>query len=251
MAAPSIAVQIARCASWPAKFQPEEWELYKSVLHRARERGIPFAVGGGLAAMTYAGQWRDTKDLDLYILKRDCEALRGLLAELGLRDYYEKQAYDRKWIYRAYKEDTIIDLMWAMANQRAQVDESWMAGPQVEVEGERFRLLAPEEALWSKLYVLQRERSDWPDTLNLLYGVGPDLDFGRLLRNVADDAPLLASVLNVFGWLCPGRAREFPAWIWAELKLERPGGDVAPEVTRERARLLDTRPWFTPTISSA
>jgi len=177
--------------------------------------------------------------------------LQGILAELGLRDYYEKQPYDRKWIYRAYKEDIIIDLMWAMANQRAQVDESWMVGPEVTVEGERIRLLAPEEALWSKLYVLQRERSDWPDTLNLLYGVGPDLDFRRLLRNLGEDTPLLGSVLNVFGWLCPARAREFPAWLWAELKIEHPGDDIRPELTQERARLLDTRPWFTPTISSS
>ncbi len=201
--------------------------------------------------MTYAGQWRNTKDLDLYILKRDCEELQRVLADLGMRDYYDQQAYDRKWIYRAYKDGSIIDLMWAMANQRAQVDESWLAGPEVEVEGERFHLLAPEEALWSKLYVLQRERCDWPDTLNLLYGVGPALDFRRLLRNLGADAPLLASVIHIFGWLSPDRARELPDWLWPELHLQRPPVDIDPQLTQERARLLDTRPWFTPTLDSS
>src|SRR5581483_8220464 len=116
--------------------------------------------------------------------------------------------YDRNWIYRSYKEDCIIDVMWAMANQRAQVDESWFDGPEVEAGGVRFRLLTPEEALWSKLYVLQRERSDWPDILNLLYGVGPEIDYRRVLRNLEADRPLLAAALVLFAWIAPVRARE-------------------------------------------
>ena len=248
MAAQSIEVQIARCASWPERFEPQEWSLYKSVMQEARRRGVPFAVGGGLAAMTYAGQWRNTKDLDLYICERDRDGAIRILIDQGLNDYYEKQPYDRKWIYRGYKGDTIIDLIWAMANQRARVDPSWLEGPEVEAGGERFHLLRPEEALWSKLYVQQRDRSDWPDALNLLYGVGPDMDFHRLLGNLGADVLLLTGLLTVFAWLCPDRARQLPEWLWSELRLERPSANGNPEQVRDRARLLDSRPWFTPAL---
>ncbi len=141
-----------------------------------------------------------------------------------------------------------------MANQRAVVDESWLRGPQVEVDGECFSLIAPEAALWTKLYVAQRDRCDWPDALNLLYGVGPELDWRYLFERLADDAPILGSLLSIFRWLCPGRARDLPPWIWDPLHQSAPGFEAHPEgrsdmsLTRTRARLLDSRPWFTPVL---
>lgn len=242
----SLQEKLARCAQWPEQFLPEEWDIYRNAIAGARERGIPFAVGGGLAAMTYASQWRNTKDLDFYLLYRDRERMIELLSGLGLSDYYEVEAYDRKWIYRAHRGDVIVDVIWAMANQRAQVDESWLRGPEVEAGGQRFRLLAPEEAIWSKLYVLQRDRCDWPDCLNVLYGVGPDLDWSRLITNAGPDLPLLSGLVSAFGWLAPGRAVEFPPYVWRELKLQTPQGPGGPEVMGQRAAFLDSRPWFTP-----
>lgn len=246
MTGQSLQEKLARCAQWPGRFLAEEWAIYRDAIAGARECGIPFAIGGGLAAMTYASQWRNTKDLDMYAMCRDREQLAQLLTELGLTDYYEVQPYDRKWIYRAHRGDVIVDVIWAMANQRAQVDESWLRGPEVEAGGERFRLLAPEEAIWSKLYVLQHDRCDWPDCLNVLYGVGPELDWSRLISNVGTDLPLLSGLLAAFVWLAPERAKEFPSFIWKELKVEAPQEQVGEDAMRRRATFLDTRPWFTP-----
>lgn len=243
----TIQQQVERCADWPQRFPPEQWTIYERVIVEAQKRHLTFAVGGGLAAMTYAGQWRNTKDIDLYILPRDREAMIRLVTELGLDDLYDKQAYDRGWIYRSYKEDVIVDIMWAMANQRAQVDERWLNGPMVEAGGLHFRLLSAEEEIWSKLYVLQRDRCDWADALNLLYGVGPELDWRHLVMRVAQDRALLAGLLSTFAWICPPRASELPAWLWKELQISAP--EPAPmDVTRARARLLDSRPWFTPAL---
>jgi hypothetical protein len=246
----AIQAQIARCASWPQRFGREEWLLYKTVIHEARNRTVPFAVGGGLAAMTYAGQWRNTKDLDLYMLRRDREVMIDVLTRLGFEDYYEQQPYDRKWIYRSKKGGSIVDLIWAMANQRAAVDETWLQGPEVEAGGEQFRLLAPEDSLWSKLYVLQYDRCDWPDALNVIYGVGAEMNWCRLLGNLGSDLPLLRGLLSAFAWLCPEHAKKLPTWLWNALQLQCPEGDNNSELVRYRARLIDSRPWFTPTLDS-
>jgi hypothetical protein len=243
MTSPRIRKQLQRCESWPQLFPREQWEIYKAVIAEARVRAIPFAVGGGLSAMTYAGLWRNTKDIDLYILPRDRERMIKLVTDLGLRDYYEKQGYDRNWIYRSYTGDTIVDLMWAMANQRSQVTESWLEGPEIEVDGEGFRLLAPDKSLWTKLYVLQRDRTDWPDALNVLHGVGPELDWLSILRELGEDRPLLAGLISVFGWLCPASAAELPDWLWAELGLQRSQNQMGNDCN-SRAELLDSRPWF-------
>src|SRR3954468_24321856 len=97
-------------------------------------------------------EWRDTRDLDLYTFERDREQLIQLLTSLGFVDYFEQKPYDRQWIYRSWKDGTIIDVIWAMANRRATVDDRWLQGPTVEVDGHRIHLLAPEEMIWNKLY---------------------------------------------------------------------------------------------------
>jgi hypothetical protein len=238
--------QLARSAAWLERLPPEQWSVYKAVMTRARLRGLQFAVGGGFATMTYTGQWRDTKDIDLFIMERDKEEMIRILDECGLEDYYDQQPYERHWIYRSYKGDIIVDVIWAMANRRAVVDEGWFIGPSVEADGERFQLVPAEETLWSKLYVLQRERCDWPDGLSLIYAMGTDLNWRCVLDRVEDDAPLLSALLSVFGWLCPDRARELPRWLWSELNARHTLPDADLDAAVNRPSLLDSRPWLTP-----
>ena len=127
----------------------------------AQQERIPFAIGGAFAVATYTGSWRNTKDLDLYVLPESRDRMIGLLTRLGLEDYYQTLAYDRWWIYRATADDTIVDLIWAMANHRAQIDELWMSGPEVELNGFQvktlFKWIAPGRAaelpgwIWGRL----------------------------------------------------------------------------------------------------
>jgi hypothetical protein len=101
--------------------------------------------------------------------------------------------------------------------------------------------------IWDKLYIMQRERCDWGDVMNLIYAVGNDVDWEYLLKRMAEDVPLLAGALTVFRWLAPGRARDLPDWIWERLQLSPPAGSpVADEIDKRRVSLLDTRPWFGP-----
>jgi hypothetical protein len=236
---------LSRCASWAQRFPPEQWTLYKHVITAAHDRKLKFAVGGGLAAATYCGQWRDTKDLDLYTPEGQREKLIELLSSLGFVDYYSQKTYDRKWIYRAWKEGTIIDVIWAMANRRASVDDHWLEGPEVEIDGRTIHLIAPEEMIWNKLYVLQHDRCDWPDVLTVLYSIGSDLDWRHLVSRLGEDTSLLAGLLSIFAWLCPGHAISFPSWLWPELGLREPRS-VSSLSPGQRADLLDSRAWFGP-----
>jgi hypothetical protein len=194
-----------------APIPPVQAEVYRRVIAAARERGIPFAVGGAFGFGTYTGAWRNTKDLDLYILPRDREAMISVLTEAGLADYYDRLAYDRRWIYRSFADDTIVDAIWAMANQRTQVDEAWLTrGHELELDGERVRALPAEELLWAKLYVVQRDRCDWPDVLNLIGATGATLDWEHLLARIGSDVPVLRGVLSLFHWIAPGSRENCP-----------------------------------------
>lgn len=210
-----------------------------------------FALGGAFALAAYTAELRNTKDLDLYIVPESRHAMVAALGEVGFTDLYPRAPYDRAWIYRATRDDVVVDAIWAMANLRALVDETWLcAGRELVICGDRARVIAPEELLWTKLYVLQRARCDWIDVLNLLDATAGDLDWNRLLDRVGDDAPLLAGVLSVFAWLVPQQAERVPAEVWARLGLTPPkshdhrGGCGGGDRVSERAALLDSRLWF-------
>lgn len=225
---------------------PEQWSIYCRVIQDARRERVSFALGGAFAFGVYTGQWRNTKDLDLYIQPRDREVMVKVLTRSGLVDYYTQLPYDRRWIYRGFADNTIVDVIWSMANQRADVDETWITGGrETALNGESIRAIPAEELIWAKMYVLQRDRCDWGDVLNVIYAVGGSLDWRRLLERLDRDWPLLKSVLALFSWVAPGRAAALPGWLWerVELPVPRPS---AGEVDERSIRLLDSRPWFGP-----
>jgi Nucleotidyl transferase of unknown function (DUF2204) len=223
-----------------------QWAVYREVIRQARAEGVRFAFGGAFATAAYTGALRNTKDFDFYILPADREAMQRTLIKAGLTDYFDQAPYDRSWIYRGSRGDIIVDAIWAMANHRADVDRQWLElGKEVVIRGERLRAIPVEELIWSKLYVLQRERCDWPDVLNLLDAQAGSIDWERLVDRLGEDTSLLAGATSVFAWLASDRARIVPSRAWQRLELQPPVEPAAPDLVQSRANLLDSRPWFT------
>jgi hypothetical protein len=106
--------------------------------------------------------------------------------------------------------------------------------------------LPVEVIVQDKLFIMQRERCDWPDVLNLLYARGAEIDWERVLKEEGDDYPLLTGVLSIFRWMAPGAARDLPFWLWERVGLEALPGGSAAEIVQPRVQLLDRRPWFGP-----
>ncbi len=247
-------------ASWAALIPEYQWDIYLRVIRLATQRCIPFAIGGGFAFSHYSRRWRNTKDIDLYVVPDDRDAMIEITRVAGLADYYSVLPYDRRWIYRSFvavgsasdhpPADIIVDIMWQMANYRAQADGQWLSrGDLVSIRGWKLRMLPAEELLWSKLYILQKDRCDWGDLLNILYSRGSQLDWDHLVARVGDDKPVLAALVQLFTWACPGRALALPRGLWNVLGLAAPTAAlVTPDgVDRQRVRLLDSRDWFGPT----
>jgi hypothetical protein len=223
----------------------DQWAIFRPALRAVGALDVPFAIGGGLAISLYTGQWRNSKDIDLYVLPRHRDIVIDAVLGTGLADYYDELPYDRAWIFRSARDGVIVDVMWALANGAGEVEPAWLArGGTAVVRGEPLRLLAPEEMFWSKVHVLQRDRCDWPDLLNLLYATGAGFDWTRLLQRMANNERLLASILTLYAWLAPGRAHRLPDWLWRHLQLPTP--PASPELDEARLALLDTRDWFTP-----
>ncbi len=229
---------------WSHFISPEEWSAYESALQVVSKAKVDFLLGGAFGLAVYTNRWRDTKDLDLLVLPRDRDAIVQALTDSGFVDYYEKCAYDRGWIYRATRDGFIVDVIWAMANRRAEVDSLWFErAPTISIQNEKLRIVPAEELLWHKLYVMQRERCDWPDVLNLLYAGGPTLDWQHLLNRLENDTQLLKAALIVFDWICPEVASELPDWLRQRLGLPDHSTDEQIDGKRN-VKLLDSRAWF-------
>jgi Uncharacterised nucleotidyltransferase len=209
-----------------------------------RASRIPFLLGGGFALAAFTGRWRDTKDIDFYVLPQDRPWAIAALVRAGFEDYYRRLPYDRNWIYRSTRSGVIVDIIWSMANQRAQVDGDWFArAGKVALRNEELLVVPLEYFLWCKLYILQRDHCDWTDVFNLLYACGPKLDWERLLGLLEEDRPLLRALLTIYGWLCPSEVLELPASLWSRVQMPVPPRRP-PQPKRNRIRLLDSRAWF-------
>ena len=230
--------------SWADAISESEWDIYRFAIRALRSANIPFVLAGGFALATYTGRWRDTKDIDFYVNPQDAPKAVSALTEAGFNDYFKTLPYDRKWIYRSVRENIIVDIIWAMANQRAQVDHLWFdrAGS-VSIRGEQLRVIPMEELCWCKLYIMQRDHCDWTDLFNLLYAQGPAFDWSHLLKRLENDAPVLRGLLSVYGWLCPEAASKLPDSLWECMSLPDP--KTLPTDPRfEPVKLLDSRSWF-------
>lgn len=227
---------------WVNAVRNEHWATYRDAIHALRNAGVGFLLGGGFALAGYVGRWRDTKDIDFYIMQSDRDKAVAALTAAGFEDLFPSLSYDRKWIYRSTRGGVIVDIIWAMANQRAHTDELWFKNARpATLRGEALLVIPVEEFVWCKLYILQRDHCDWMDVFNVVHAAGTRLDWNHLLMRLGEDWPLLKGMLTVYDWLCPKQARRLPDVLRKKLKLPRP------EIRRNRCNrvhLLDTRGWF-------
>lgn len=231
---------------WVDLIPSSQWLVYQRLLRGAMARRIPFALGGTFATATHTGCWRDTADMDFYVLPADRERVIELTQDIGLQDVYDRYPYDREWTYRATDGNVIVEAIWTMRNHRAEVDPQWLErSNEVDLRGMKVRVCSPEEVVWVKLYVLMNERCDWPDVLNYLRYCAATLDWHYLLNRLGEDAPLLGAVLCLFSWISPGRTSTIPEWLWERIGLRVPavtsGGD-----NLRHAGLLSARNWYGP-----
>jgi hypothetical protein len=242
---PSSAPDVAVQPEWDAAIGEYDWTVYRRVMQEARAAGVRLAFGGAFATGVYTGDLRNTKDFDFYILPAQREAMIEATRRAGLHDYHDQLPYDRNWIYRASSDGVIVDSIWAMANRRTEVTERWLTtGPLVQLREEVIRAIPIEDLIWSKLYVLQRDRCDWGDVLNLIQAQTQVIAWPALIDRLGEDAPLLGGVLLVYAWLAPERAAVIPSAIWDRLGLTPTRAPAGLDVTAQRVGLIDSRPWF-------
>jgi Uncharacterised nucleotidyltransferase len=165
-----------------------------------KRAGVPFLVGGAYAYAHYTGIYRDTKDLDLFLHPADVDRALEVLASDGWRTEHHPDG----WLAKGFKGEYFVDLIFSSGNGVAVVDDAWFAHA---VPGRVFRqdiwLVPPEEMIWSKAFVMERERFDGADVAHLLRALGPRLHWDRLLRRFERYWEILFAQLMLFRFAYP------------------------------------------------
>jgi hypothetical protein len=175
---------------------------------------VPFVVAGAYAFFEYTGIFRDTKDLDVFLRRRDLADALDALEEAGFRRHLE----DPLWIAKAFKGEYYVDLIFSSGNGVAVVDDPWFVhARQGEVMGVPVLFAPPEEIIWSKGFVCERERYDGNDVSNLLRAVGHEMDWERLLARFGDHWEVLLAHLLLYRYAFPGERSQVPRWVMDEL----------------------------------
>jgi Uncharacterised nucleotidyltransferase len=198
--------------------------FYRGSMAALEQQAIPFMVGGAYAFAHYTGIVRHTKDFDLFIHPRDLE---GALATLAAAGYPVERNFPH-WLGKARCGDHYVDLIYGSGNGLTPVDDEWFIHSRpAEVMGMPVRLCPPEEMLWSKAFIMERERFDGADVAHLLHGCAEELDWQRLLRRFGEHWRVLLSHLILFGYIYPAATARIPAPVTANLvkRLHRDSDD--------------------------
>ena len=183
-------------------------------MRRLGEANIRFLVGGAYALCAYTGISRDTKDFDLFVRPDDLERALETFRAHG----FEAEVTFSHWLAKAKRGEDCIDLIFRAGNGLCEVDESWFARAREEnVLGERVAVCAPEEILWMKCYIMERERFDGADVAHLILNCAERLDWPHLLRRFGDDWRVLLGHLVLFGFIYPSERERIPRALMSEL----------------------------------
>ena len=157
---------------------------------------------------------RDTKDLDLFVRRADWSRIVEALAAQGIAC----ELVFSHWLGKARGNGHFVDLIFAGGNGFVEVDDEWLAhGVPSVVLDVPVHLVPAEEMIWSKAYVMERERFDGADVLHILRKSAPELDWFRLLRRFDAHPAVLLSHLVMFEFVFPGDRHKLPAWVLDEL----------------------------------
>ena len=184
--------------------------FYRDVLTSLEQANVPVLVGGAFAFSYYTGIQRPTKDFDLFIRREHINRALDTLAEAG----FHTELTFPHWLAKARSDEFLVDLIFGSGNGVAPVDDLWFEhAVQAEAVGVPVWICPAEELLWSKAFVMERERYDGADVIHILRTRGAQLDWPRVVDRFGDHWRILFLNLVLFGFVYPGEPSPAPRWV--------------------------------------
>lgn len=208
---------------------PETMEFYREAMWALEQADVPFLVGGAYAYAHYTGIARHTKDFDVFVRPADFERALDAFVRKG----WPTERSAPHWLGKTFRGEDFVDVIFSSGNGVARVDDLWFDNAVAGIVLDHpVRLIPAEEMIWSKSFVMERERFDGNDVIHLLYRRAADLDWERLLGRFDANGGwrVLLAHLALFGYVYPGDAARIPSRV-LDLLIERLRDDLVDSET--------------------
>jgi hypothetical protein len=193
----------------------EPYPFYRRVVTEMRRAGIPFLLGGSFALACLTAIRRSLKDLDILVRRKDWDRTLDFFAGLGMR----VERTHPHWLGKAVNGNGLyVDVIYASGNGLCAVDDGWFerAIP-VRVLDNDLLANPVEEMIWSKSYVMERDRYDGADVAHLFHAWAGRIDWERLLSRFGGHGLLLFSHVALFDFIYPDSRDKIPQEVREEL----------------------------------
>jgi predicted nucleotidyltransferase len=188
--------------------------LHRRSVVALQDAEIPFLIGGAYVVEVYAGVSRQTKDFDLYLRPQHVDLAIKALKRVGCKT---EKTFPH-WLAKAERGRDCVDLIYRAGNGLCEVDDLWFErAHNSNFLGLEVKLCAPEEMIWMKAYIMERERFDGADVAHILQSCADKLDWPHLVRRFGLDWRVLLSHLVLFGYIYPGERDKIPTAIIDDL----------------------------------
>jgi hypothetical protein len=155
-------------------------EAIEASLKRAvaalRDSGVPFLLGGSLAAWARGGP-QTRHDLDFVVKPQDADRALEALEHAGMRT--ERPA--EEWLYKACDGDVLIDVIFEPRGLEV-TDEVIARGEVLHVLGISMPVMAIEDVMATKLRALDEHGLDYTGLLEIARALREQIDWPALRR---------------------------------------------------------------------
>jgi hypothetical protein len=155
-------------------------DALKTAAAALREAGVPFLLGGSLAAWARGGP-ATNHDLDLMIKRADVDRAVSALTAAGMR----AEQPPEEWLVKAWHGDVLVDLIfWPKG---LPIDDDVIArGEEMAVLAMEMRVMAIEDVLTTKLMAISEHSLRYEGLLPIARALREQVDWEQVRRATAE-----------------------------------------------------------------
>ena len=155
----------------PAENFPELIDSMKRAAATLRDAGVPYMLGGGLAAWARGGPPTE-HDVDFFVRPADAERSLDALVAAGMKAERPPEG----WLLKAWDGETLIDLIYSPAG--GNVDQGYFDRAEVmEVAAQRLPVASLGDVLATKLLALNEQDPDMSSVLEIARSLREQIDW--------------------------------------------------------------------------
>jgi len=165
-------------------------ETLKKCAAALRDTGIPFMVGGGVAAWARGGP-ESIHDLDLIVKPDDSDRALEALADAGLRTERPPEG----WLLKAWDGDVLVDVIFSPQGMAVN-DEALARAEILNVKAMEVPVMPIADVMSSKLMALNERWLDYDQLLQIARACREQVDWEEV-RSRTCDSPFARAFFEI------------------------------------------------------